>query len=186
MRTSYWEVIAVAGLAAALGGKAWACPANSLGSKYAAGALQTAVRAMAPGLPAAVVSHDSDGGRGDIVGLWDTKFFDNTGALIDEGYETFTSDGQELLVDTSPPAIDNVCNGLWIQTGTIFKLKHVAWDFDNSGNLVGRYVFHITITLDPKGNSFSGTAILFQYDLSGNLVFHASGTVKGTRITVDF
>ena len=183
-------MIAAVGLAAVFGGKAWACPGNASGNKFTAGALRSSAHltsaALTAGSPDA--SQDSGNGSGKITGLWDTKFYDPTGTILeDEAYETFTSDGQELMVDTSPPAIDNVCNGIWLQTGpATYKLKHVAWTFDPSGNLLGSAVFQTVITLGNKANTFTGTTTILAYDTYGNLQYEVQGVVKGTRITVDF
>ena len=132
------SIFAAAGFAALFGGNAWACPASPTAPKFAAAALR-ANGAVAEARTVAASPDDATPSFRTIVGLWDTKFFDNTGALIDEGYEQFTSDGQGLIIDIAPPATDNVCNGVWIQTRpATYKLKHVAWYFDLSGNLLGK------------------------------------------------
>jgi hypothetical protein len=174
--------------AALSGGKAWACSANPQTTNYTAAALRSGFSvpiadARVPGNAAP----EADPNNRTIVGLWDIKFYDDTGTVIDEAYEQFFSDGLELMIDTSAPATDNVCNGVWVQAGPgSFKLKHVSFTFDASGNLQGTAIFRTTVAVDAKGNSFQGSTEIRVYDLSGNLVYNAKGPVKGTRITVDF
>ena len=68
-----------------------------------------------------------------------------------------------------------------------YKLKHVAWWFDNSGNLLGWGVFHDVIQLGADGNSFTGTEHIYLYDTNGILLGEQDGDVlKATRIAVDF
>ena len=122
-----------------------------------------------------------------VVGLWDVKDYAG-GALFAEYYDTWHSDGNELYIDASNPALDNVCQGIWKQVSpNTYKLKHVAWWFDNSGNLLGWGVFHDVVELAKDGNSFTGTEHIFLYDTNGILLGEQDGDVlQATRITVDF
>ena len=90
------------------------------------------------------------------------------------------------MTDTSAPATDNVCVGIYQAAGPrTWKLKHVSFNFDLSGNLTGTATFITTVTLEPRGSTFTGNTTITVYDLKGNVVFQATGPVKGTRITVN-
>ena len=118
-----------------------------------------------------------------IVGLWDIKYFDDQGQVDAEVYDLWHADGNEIEVDASNPIYGNVCSGAWIQTGTFtYKLTHPSWNFDGAGNLIGTVMIRDTVTLDPRGDKFSGTETVDVYDLDGNLVFHIAGPLSATRV----
>lgn len=119
-----------------------------------------------------------------FAGLWDSKLI-YQGQLVDEGFEAFHTDGTEILIDQSAPATDNVCLGIWEQSGSsTIKLKHPSWYFDLNGNLLGVVIIHETLTLDPDCDSFHGTVTEDVYDTHGNKIAHEEGyTIKATRIT---
>jgi hypothetical protein len=74
-----------------------------------------------------------------------------------------------------------VCLGVWKKVGPrTSKLKHPAWNWDASGNLIGTLIIRETVTLDAEGDSYQGTYAFDFYDLNGNF---ASEIAK--RITVD-
>ncbi len=123
--------------------------------------------------------------NGAIVGLWNVSYL-QAGQVVDQGFESWHADGTELLVDTSAPATDNVCSGVWVQTGSLtYKLTHPSWNFDMSGNLVGTVLIRNVITMDPSANKYTGTFTLDVFDTTGNLVDHEEGQIKGTRILPD-
>ena len=125
------------------------------------------------------------GANPSIVGLWKTTFTSG-GQVVDQAFEAFHSDGTEIMVDTSAPASDNVCIGVWARTdGLTFKLNHPSWTFDDKGNLNGTAAIKMDLTIDPNGNSFIGTFTVDVFDLSGNTLLHLAGTVAGKRVTVD-
>jgi len=120
-----------------------------------------------------------------IVGLWMTNVIVG-GQPFGQGFEAFTSDGLEVLNDTSAPSTGNVCLGVWTvaQYGDI-KVKHPAWSFDEAGNLIGTIVIGETLTLGRFGDTFRGTLTVDIYDLNLVLVGHLDGQVTGRRISVD-
>jgi len=138
---------------------------------------------------------NSPGFFANIVGLWDVKDY-YQGQLIDEYFDTWNSDGNELFIDATDPIEDNVCQGIWAPApfaggqstpSRTYKLKHVAWGFDDTGTLQYRAVFHDIITLSADGKSFTGTEDVYVYDLEGNLTSQYLGDVlQATRITIDF
>jgi len=147
----------------------------------------------APGLAAHLNGSDDDskgGSNGSIVGLWITTFLVGQGpAIWDQGFEQWHSDGTELNVDNAvPPTLGNVCVGVYKQTGVrTYKLRHVTWNWDLSGNLTGSFLLLMTVTVDPHGNTFTGSYVSDSFDLNGDIIpaFHAEGSVSGKRITVD-
>ena len=165
-------------------------------AKCASMSFQPLVRvpAMAPGvgvaLPAAAAS--LAGGRTStaaspvsIVGLWNITFLSG-GQAFDYGFDLWHADGTELLNDVTNPIEGNVCVGVWEKTGArTYKLKHVTWNFDLTGALIGSGVFDERVKLNAEGNSYTGTIVLTFYDVSGDQVGEFSGTVEATRITPD-
>jgi len=132
-------------------------------------------------------------GHGDnsdgIVGLWHTTFIFE-GAVWDEAFEQWHSDGTETALDNAvPPLLGNVCLGVYKQSGPrTYKLRHLAWNWDPSGSpLAGTFLLLMTVTVDPHGNTFSGHFISDSFDTFGNKIdeLHFEGTVSAERITVD-
>jgi hypothetical protein len=124
-----------------------------------------------------------------IVGLWHV-FFVSGGQPFDEGFDEWHSDGTEILNDTAPPQPANgagtVCLGVYKQIApATYKLRHPFWSFDANGNLAGSGVILETVTLDSDGDSYHGTFTFDQFNLSGNLIFEATGELSAKRITVD-
>jgi hypothetical protein len=121
-----------------------------------------------------------------IVGLWNITFLYG-GQAFDYGFDLWHADGTELLNDVTNPIEGNVCVGVWEKTGArTYKLKHVTWNFDLTGALIGSGVFDERVKLNAEGNSYTGTIVLTFYDLSGDQVGEFSGTVEATRITPDW
>ena len=121
-----------------------------------------------------------------VVGMWMTTFTSG-GEVVDAGFDVWHSDGTQILNDTPPPAAGAVCLGIWIQTDVYsYQLKHPSWVYDETNtNLVGTVYILEQVTLDPGGDSFSGTFSYEGYDLDGNHVFHEDGEISGDRITTD-
>ena len=117
-----------------------------------------------------------------VVGLWQVSYLSG-GQVVDMGYDLWHADGTEVLVDIAPPATDNVCNGVWVQTGTLnYRLTHPSWTFDMNGNLTGTAMIRNTITLDRNGDTFIGTFTVDVYDNAGKQVDHLEGELTATRI----
>ena len=124
-----------------------------------------------------------------IVGLWHV-FFVSGGQPFDEGFDEWHSDGTEVLNDTAPPQPANgagtVCLGVYKKIApATYKLRHPFWSFDANGNLAGSGVILETVTVDEGGNTYHGTFTFDQFNLSGNLIFEATGKLNATRITAD-
>lgn len=119
-----------------------------------------------------------------IVGLWFIQF-SSGGYIVDQAFDVWHSDGTEILNDYTNPIEDNVCLGVWTQTGQTYKLKHPSWTFDTSGNLTGTAIIGEKVTVDAESNTFSGTYTIDLFDTSGNPVGQYNGTVKATRVVPD-
>jgi hypothetical protein len=124
-----------------------------------------------------------------IVGLWHV-FFVSGGQPFDEGFDEWHSDGTEVLNDTAPPQPANgagtVCLGVYKRIApATYKLRHPFWSFDANGNLAGSGVILETVTVDEGGDNYHGSFTFDQFNLSGNLIFEATGELNAKRITVD-
>lgn len=121
----------------------------------------------------------------ELVGLWHVVA-SSGGQIVDQEFEVWHSDGTEEILDITPPAEENACFGIWVQTSRdTVKLKHPAWTFDANGNLTGTAILRETVTIERGENKFTGTYTLDYYDTSGKSTGHFTGEVQGTRITVD-
>ena len=150
---------------------------------------------VASAIPAHISSHDdgpsinaqSNADASSITGLWHIKFIAG-GQVVDEGFDQYHADGNEILNDTPPPAAGNICLGVWARTGArTLKLKHPSWIYDPTNTfVVGTATILETVTLDHTGNAFSGTFTVQLRDLDGNpLGDDLTGEIAATRITVD-
>ncbi len=125
-----------------------------------------------------------------VVGLWNvTLFVGASDAIYDQLLEQWHNDGTELANDTAvPPAMENICLGVWKQTGPqTVKLRHVGWNFNPDGTFAGTFLLVATITLNASGKTFTGTYSADSFDLAGKAIsdLHAEGNLKGTRFEVD-
>jgi hypothetical protein len=125
-----------------------------------------------------------------IAGMFSVVLYNGNGpGIYDQQFDSWFADGHEVSLSNSvPPALGNICLGIWEKTGPkSYKLRHWAWNFDNLGNTVGTFVLVENITLNDKGNGYTGTYVADSYDLNGVILndLHAAGTVVGSRLNVD-
>jgi hypothetical protein len=154
---------------------------------------------------AASPSGSSSENSASIVGLWQftfvsegnnvAPFFIPDGAILDAGYAQWHSDGTEIMNSSRDPATSSFCLGVWQgEGGRSYKLNHFALSWDNSATLcvpqpgasscfVGPTNIREEVTVDPHGNSYSGTVTIDQYDAAGHLLFRLRGLVSAQRIT---
>jgi len=117
-----------------------------------------------------------------IVGLWSVVFYSG-GAIVDEAFDVWHSDGTEILNDFTNPIEGNVCLGVWTQTSPrTFTLRHPSWTFDTSGNLTGTALIIETVAVAPGGDAYEGPYSISLFDTSGNPVGSFTGTIKASRI----
>lgn len=120
-----------------------------------------------------------------IVGLWNVTF-SSGGQIVDVAFDTWHSDGTEILNDYTNPIEGNVCLGVYQQSGPLtYKLKHPSWSFDTNGTLQGTVIIHETVTLTPDGNGYYGNYRYDIYDTAGVFLEELTGTIKATRIQPD-
>ena len=119
-----------------------------------------------------------------IVGLW-RVFYSIDGSPWLQSFDQWHADGNEFEVANPAPGV--VCQGTYVQSspGT-YKLVHVGWNFDFSGNLIGYFVETQINSVSGDGNGYSGT-FEFKFYLpdgtpdASNPSF--SGTLTATRIS---
>ncbi len=140
-----------------------------------------------------------------IVGMWHVTFTAQTqngesipvpgGVVIDNSVAVWHNDGTEIMNSSRSAQDGNFCLGVWAQTGPrSYTLNHIPWQgnvFDPTvppdtigAPQAGAQIIE-KITLNPDGNSYSGTFTLHAYDTSGNVYTWFSGTLSAKRITVD-
>lgn len=143
------------------------------------------------------------GSRRSIVGLWkfemiskDTLTNKNpmpNGTLVDFGTAAWHADGTEFQTSgIRNPSDGDVCQGVWQQVGNeTFILNHyaLAW---TDGAYTGPANIRAQVTVDPSGNSYTGTFTTVAYGamvLKGhefdqnNVLATITGTFKATRVT---
>ncbi len=135
-----------------------------------------------------------------IVGMWHVKFLSmgNTGipdmTELDAGYAQWHGDGTEMMNSGGrAPSTSSFCLGVWERTGPLkYELNHIAiaWDPTPStanpdGVIVGPGSIRESVTLNAKGDAFTGTFVITQYDETLKVVAEVKGNIKGTRINVN-
>jgi hypothetical protein len=169
--------------------------------------------------PARFILTNFENGRDDerdsaaIVGLWKFEMRVDSdqppfrkGDLFDYGLATWHDDGTEIMFSGGrPPNAGDVCMGAWRQLGrNRFKLSHIALGLALGGPGVGTYIgptaIRELVSVDPSGNSYTGSFTLTQYlgtpssspwtefDESVALPVGQgsfSGTIKAVRVSAD-
>lgn len=126
-----------------------------------------------------------------IVGLWKFEMKVN-GGLFDFGTIQWHDDGTEFTISGGRnPSDGDVCMGAWQPVGRgKYKLNHIALAYAG-GAYLGVAHFHMTVTVDPSGTSYSGTFTVQQFadstadpfDESGAPLATITGTVTATRVS---
>lgn len=144
---------------------------------------------------------DWDDHEPSIVGMWHVIFTADTsngeaipgGATIDNSVVVWHSDGTEIMNSSRSAQDGNFCLGVWERTGRCtYLLNHIPWQgnvFDPSvppdtigAPQDGTQIIE-KITLNPDGDSYTGTFTLKAYGASGNVYQTFTGTLKAKRIT---
>lgn len=129
-----------------------------------------------------------------IVGMWHFTFTSegNTamgipdGAILDDGFQTWHSDGTEITNSLRPPPSSNFCMGVWGSHGTYgYGLNHYALSWDPTGTVfIGPANIREHVQVSTDGGTISGTFTIDQYASDGvTLLAHIEGAVDGTRIS---
>ena len=160
---------------------AFACGENLSGK---ATVKQQAWQGSEFGSPALRLISDQD--VDPIVGMWKTSWTAGT-TQIDNSFSIWHSDGTEINNSGGrAPMTGNICLGVWKKINNHYKLNHVGISWDPTGTVeVG--VANITeeLVLAPKGNAFTGTFTITQYDMTGNILAVVSGDITGTRVGIN-
>ncbi len=133
-----------------------------------------------------------------LVGMWHVIFTGETmngapfSGLVDNSVVVFHNDGTEIMASSRPAQDGNVCLGIYERTAKLkYHVNHIPWqgnDPSNAptgiGNPAGGAQLLEKITLDPDGNSYTGSFSLQAYDTSGNPTVLFTGTLKAKRITI--
>jgi hypothetical protein len=135
---------------------------------------------------------DWDQPHGSIVGLWQ---FTLSGFSVDYGTQAWHADGTEIMFSGGQnPETGDVCQGVWRDVGhSTYTLNHIAMGWMAPGGPFGlRVHIHMTVKLDPSGNTFSGTYSASVYVVSPEAPFDESvmvasgtGNVSATRVRPD-
>jgi hypothetical protein len=152
--------------------------------------LAPAARFAPPSADSAQPGQSSQSAKpGAITGMWLTEFLLGQGPdRFDQGFQVFHADGTEVMLSNGlPPALGNVCLGVWDQSARRIRLRHVAWNWDAEGRLTGTFILLASLRLDHRGRVFDGTWSADSYDLSNTVIpeLHAEGVVRGSRVPVD-
>jgi hypothetical protein len=156
------------------------------------------------------VGHETSVPNSGIVGLWKISMVSDgnaypapvpNGAVVDFGTVQWHDDGTELMISGGrAPSTGDVCMGVWEQVGPFtYKLKHIALAWVSSdtppsmggpgpspAQFLGPAIIRQMVTLSPSRDSYQGGFTLDQYASDETtLLEHVSGTVTGTRVTVD-
>ena len=137
-----------------------------------------------------------------IVGLWHLIYtadsatpsgaFPPTPFQFLESFKTWHADGTEFENAFLPPTGGNICFGVWKESKHgIVKLHHIGLMFDSMGRVSNIFTVDETDTVASNGKTYTG-----HFDFKvwppnfdavgvGIPILEATGTLLGTRITVD-
>jgi len=154
--------------------------------------------------PSGTVHHDGDKSNGpaDIVGLWHVNYtaesesgapiFPPVPFLFAETFKMWHADGTEFENAIKPPTGNNICYGVWKETGEgIVKLHHIGLMFDSTGNLSNIFTVDEKDAVARNGQTYTGS---FDFKLwppsfeavgVGTPIAEATGSTSATRINVD-
>jgi hypothetical protein len=142
---------------------------------------------VAPGAPAAALPDDPSSVDASFAGLWQVEFLLPNGDPFDHTFQQVHSDGTEMMLSRGlPPALGNVCIGIWKQTAQrTIQLLHVAWNWDANGNYISTFVLQAQFQLDRRGRAYSGTWSADNLDPATGAPIpaeHFDGTITATKI----
>jgi hypothetical protein len=198
-------MVATATVAMGLAGSVFAARASACAvlnaSKWSdapAGAAAQAAALFAGAEEGNAKSFPDGWGHGSIVGLWKFTFtakgnpapLPPDGFVLDAGFQTWHNDGTEITNSGRPAATGNFCMGVWEQHGNGYKLNHFALAWNPPGtdptDFAGVANIREDVQVNRSGNTMTGTVTIDQYAPDGTtLVVHLTGSVAGTRVTVN-
>ena len=194
MRISNFVALAVLGSLLPVGALACGDRPGLIRAPIASGAAAAKLQGLLQPEAASLGNEESLGTHSDhrkpgVVGTWIAEWFvGSTSQIFDRAIAVFYADGNETENDIAvPPATENVCFGVWEQTGRdTFKMRHLGWVFDLNGIFLGTVEVIATVSLTDNGTRLRGKYVLEQYDVAGNLIpaDHAEGDIRATRYTI--
>ena len=118
-------------------------------------------------------------GNPSIVGLWRVFY---SGDLVFQSFEQYHSDGLEFEISNF---FGLSCQGVFRQKadGSI-KVFHTGWNFDENGNLIGYFNETQINKVGERGEHYTGTWDVKNYDNNGNFQSEQTGTLRAARLTV--
>lgn len=117
-----------------------------------------------------------------IVGLWLEHYSSDFGQQFDT-YSQWHSDGLEI---ESPSFSLGQCQGTFRQVrARTYKLFHVGWLPGGGPNGSVRFELRELNTVSIDRNTFDGSYDQKFFDAAGNVVLEDTGTLHGTRLSVD-
>jgi hypothetical protein len=135
---------------------------------------------------------DSDGPS--IVGLWNIQMTSlgnagiKDGSVLDFGYVAWHADGTEIMNSgTHAPITSNFCMGVYKKTGRLsYHLNHFAMPWTADGTAwAGTVNIKEDVTLEEKGDFYSGSFTLTVYNPAGQQVAQLKGRITATRVLPD-
>jgi hypothetical protein len=132
----------------------------------------------------------------DIVGMWRFQLVAPNGAVVDDGYAQWHSDGTEIQKSgLHAPITSNFCLGVWSRIGRgIYQLNHFPLAWDPTGQSPANAIQltetvkltdhdHMTGTFKLKVYVWTSTDSL---DVSpGRPVATVTGSITATRVTIN-
>ena len=157
------------------------------GAKAACGSFSSLGQKSAVRLPMlAAGGEEWRDGADPIVGLWHVVYTAG-GKTFNETLDQWHSDGTEFENAFLPPAVGDICFGVWKSTGSnTVKLHHIGWTFDGTGTTTanGTFTLDENNKVSEDGKTYSGTFTFKTFPNEGTGVV-VTGTILATRITVD-
>lgn len=149
-------------------------------------------------LKLASAKQDDDQPEPSITGMWHVIFTAQTingepfSGVIDNAVVVWHSDHTEIMNSARPAQDGNFCLGVWVRTGKLtYYLNHIPWQGNDPtnapsgiGNPQGGAQLTEKITLNPDGDSYSGSFTLTAYDPSGHVTVTFTGMLAAKRVTV--
>ena len=142
---------------------------------------------------------NADKSNEPIVGMWEFRFDGPPlpPGLADFGFQQFHADGTEMMISLGVPPSGGVCQGVWQKIGkSTYTLNHIAGTYVDPDPMVGgiRLHFHVVITVDPSGDTYSGEYTASAYHVTRANPFDESvpipaasgtGSLTATRVRPD-
>ena len=135
-------------------------------------------------------------GEASIVGMWRFQLVAPNGAVVDDGYAQWHSDGTEIQNSgLHAPITGNFCLGVWKQVGAnTYKLNHFPLAWDPTGQSPANAIQLTESVKLTDEDHIKGTFTLNVYVWTstdslnvapGGPVATVTGTITATRVTID-